>query len=177
MYLWLQSMKFKSLYCHSVTQSCPTLCNAMDCSMAGFSVLHDLREFTQTHVHCVGDAIQPPQLLLSPSPPVLNLSQHQGLFQWHGSSHQFIITRLRHIFINKIGTIIINTFLPIRNKFVCSCSVKKSVLWGLTNFWKTFSANCWLWKDFPCKKLSRRLEEVVVSWQRAGEYGGWSKTL
>ena len=54
----------------------------MDCSMPGFSVHHQLPEFTQTHVHWVGDAIQPSHSLSSPSPPAFNLSQHQGLFQW-----------------------------------------------------------------------------------------------
>ena len=54
----------------------------------GFPVHHQLSEFTQTHVHWVGDAIQPSHPLSSPSPPVLNLSQHQGLFQWVSSSHQ-----------------------------------------------------------------------------------------
>ena len=53
----------------------------MDCSMPGFSVYHQLLELTQTHVHRVGDAIQPSHPLLSPSPPAINLSQHQGLFQ------------------------------------------------------------------------------------------------
>ena len=50
----------------------------MDCSMLGFSVHHQLPELTQTHVHWVGDAIQPSHPLLSPSPPTFNLSQHQG---------------------------------------------------------------------------------------------------
>ena len=66
-------------------QSCPTLCNPMDCSTPGFPVLHQLPEFTLTHVHSVGDAIQPFHLLSSPSPPALNVSQHQGLFQWVSS--------------------------------------------------------------------------------------------
>ena len=65
----------------SVTQSCPTLCDSMDCSMPGIPVYHQLLEFTQTHVHCVGDAILPSHTLSSPSPPTFNLSQHQGLFQ------------------------------------------------------------------------------------------------
>ena len=60
--------------------SCVKLCDPMDCSTPGFSVLH-LPEFTQTHVHRVGDAIQPSHPLSSPSPPALNHSQHQGLFQ------------------------------------------------------------------------------------------------
>ena len=65
----------------SVAQSCPTLGDAMDCSTPGLPVHHQLPEVTQTHVHRVGDAIQPSHPLLSPSPPAFNLSQHQGLFQ------------------------------------------------------------------------------------------------
>ena len=77
-----------ALWCCSVTQSCPTFWGPMDCSTPGFPVLHYLPEFAQTHVHWVGDAIQPSHPLLSPSPPALNLSQHQGLFQWVSSAHQ-----------------------------------------------------------------------------------------
>ena len=68
--------------------SCPTLCDPIDCSTRGLPVHHQLPEFTQTHVHCVGDVIQPSHPLLSPSPPALNLSQNQGLFKWVSSSHQ-----------------------------------------------------------------------------------------
>ena len=60
----------------------------MDCSMPGFPVHHQLLEFTQTHVHWVSDAIQPSYPLSSSSPPIFNLSQHQGLFKWVGSSHK-----------------------------------------------------------------------------------------
>ena len=63
----------------SVTQSCPALCDAMDCSSPGFPVHRQLPELTQTHVHSVGDAIPPSHPLLSPFPPALNLSQPQGL--------------------------------------------------------------------------------------------------
>ena len=72
----------------SVTQLCPTLCDPMNCSMPVLPVHHQLPEFTQTHVHWVSDAIQSSYSLLSPSPPALNLSQHQGLFKWVSSSHQ-----------------------------------------------------------------------------------------
>jgi len=65
----------------SVTQLCPTLCDPMNCSMPGLPVCQQLPEPTQTHVHWVGDAIQPSHPVLSPSPPALNLSQHQGLFK------------------------------------------------------------------------------------------------
>ena len=68
-----------------VTQSGLTLCHPMNHSMPGLPVHHQLPESTQTHVHLVGDNIQP---LLSPSPPALDLSQHQGLFQCVSSSHE-----------------------------------------------------------------------------------------
>ena len=77
-----------SLQFSSVAQSYPTLCDPLDCSTSGFPLHHQLLELTQTHVHWVSDAIQPSHLLSSPSPPVFNLSQHQGLFQWVSSSHQ-----------------------------------------------------------------------------------------
>ena len=79
--LW-QDTKFSS-----VAQSCLTLCNPMDCSTPGLPVHHQLPEFTQTHVHWVGDAIQPSHPLSAPS-LAFNLSQHQGLFKWVSSSHQ-----------------------------------------------------------------------------------------
>ena len=69
----------------SVTQSCVTLCDPMDCSMTGFPVHHQLLELAQTHVHQVSDAIQPSHPLSSPSPPAFNLFQHQGIWktqQW-----------------------------------------------------------------------------------------------
>ena len=72
----------------SVTQSCPTLCNPMNCSTPGLPVHHQLPESTQTHVHWVGDAIQPSHPLSSPSPLTLNVEKHQGLFKWVSSSHQ-----------------------------------------------------------------------------------------
>ena len=72
----------------SVAQSCLTLSNPMDCGTPGFPVHHQLPELTQTHVHRVGDATQPSHPLSSPSPPPLNLSHHQGLFQWVSSSQQ-----------------------------------------------------------------------------------------
>ena len=64
----------------SVTQSCLTLCNPMNCSTPGLPIHHQLLESTQTHVHCVSDAIHSSHPLLSPSPPAFNLSQHQSLF-------------------------------------------------------------------------------------------------
>ena len=71
----------KFLQFSSVTHSCPTLCNPMDSSTPGFPVHHQLPELAQTHVHRVGDAIQPSHSLLYPSPPAFNLSHHRGLFK------------------------------------------------------------------------------------------------
>ena len=81
LYLLSYSVQFSS-----VAQSCLTLWDPMDHSMPGLPVHHQLPEFTQTHLHWVGDAIQPSHPL-SPSPPAFNLSQHQGLFKWVSSSH------------------------------------------------------------------------------------------
>ena len=84
------SLTFSSVKFSSVTQSCPTLCNPMNCSTPGLPVHHQLQEFTQTHVHQVSDAIQPSHPLSSPSPPAPNPSQHQSLFQWVNSSHEVV---------------------------------------------------------------------------------------
>ena len=81
-------LMFVSPSVSSFTQPCPTLCDPMDCSTPGLPVRHQLPELTQTHVHCVGDATQLSHPLLSPSPSALNLSQHQGLFQWVSSLYQ-----------------------------------------------------------------------------------------
>ena len=71
-----------------VAQLCPTLCDPLDCSMPGSHVHHQLPELTQTRVLWVSDAIQPSHPLSSPSPPALNLSQHQRHFKWISSLHQ-----------------------------------------------------------------------------------------
>ena len=70
----------------SVTQWCPTLCDPMNCSRLGLPVHHQFPEFTQSHIHRVGDAIQLSHPLSSPSAPAPNPSQHQSLFQWVNSS-------------------------------------------------------------------------------------------
>ena len=82
------SIVLSSVQFSSVVQSCPTLCNPMECNTPGLPVHHQLPEFTQTHVHWVSDAIQPFHPLSSPSPSTFNFSQHQGLFKWVSSSHQ-----------------------------------------------------------------------------------------
>ena len=73
---------------NSVIQWSPTLCDPMNCSTSGLPVHHQLLQSTQTHVHQVGDAIQPSHPLSSPSPPAPNPSQHQGLFQWVNCLHE-----------------------------------------------------------------------------------------
>ena len=82
-FVWFSSVQFSS-----VDQSCPTLCDPMNCSTPGLPAHHRFPEFTQTHIHRVGDAIQPSHPLLSPSPPAPNPSQGQSLFQWVNSSHE-----------------------------------------------------------------------------------------
>ena len=78
---WILSIfMLSSVHFSSVAKSCPTLCDPMDCSTPGFPVHHQLPELAQTHVHLIGDAIEPSHPLPSPSPPAFNLSQHQGLF-------------------------------------------------------------------------------------------------
>ena len=99
-YLSFRELKIAAMWCYlvrhyqgqaqlsSVTQSCLTFCHPMDCSMPGLPVHHQLPELTQTHVHWVCDTIQPSHPLSSPSLPVFDLSQHQGLFKQVSSSHQ-----------------------------------------------------------------------------------------
>ena len=84
----IYSIIFSSVQFSSVTQSCLTLCDPMNCSMPGLPVHYQLPEFTETHVHRVSDAIQPSHPLLSSSPPAPNSSQHQSLFQRVNSSHE-----------------------------------------------------------------------------------------
>ena len=85
---WQERTSTFSVQFSSVAQLCPALCNPMNHSMPGLPVHHQLLEFTQTHVHWAGDAIQPSHPLSSPSPPATNPSQHQGLFQWVDTSHE-----------------------------------------------------------------------------------------
>ena len=75
------TLSFETFQSSSVVQSCSILCIPMDSSMPGFPVHHQLPELMQTHVHRVGDAIQPSHPLSSSSPPALNISQRQDLFQ------------------------------------------------------------------------------------------------
>ena len=99
MYLYLQLS--------SVAQSSQTLCDLMNHSTPGLPVHYQLPEFTPTHVHRVGGAIQPSHTLSSPSPPTLNPSQHQGLFQWVNSSHEVA---------KVIGVSALASFLPMNTQ-------------------------------------------------------------
>ena len=90
----------------SVTQSCPALCDPMDCIKPGFPVHHQIPELAQTHVHPVSDAIQPSHPLLSPPLPAFNLSQHQGLSHWVNFSHQVakLLERQHSVLENQVTT-------------------------------------------------------------------------
>ena len=74
----------------SVTQSCLTLCDPMDCRTPGYPVQYQCLQLAHTHVHQIGDAIQPFHPLSSPYPPSFNLSQHQGLFECVSSLHPVV---------------------------------------------------------------------------------------
>ena len=88
MHLETTFLNFSNSEISSVAQSCPTLCNLMDCSTPALPVYHQLPDLTQSHVHQFDDAFQPIHPLSSSSPPTFNLSQYQGLLKWVSSSHQ-----------------------------------------------------------------------------------------
>ena len=93
-----------SLMCCSAAQSCLTLCDPVECGTPGLPVPHQLLKRAQTHVHRVGDAIQPSHPLSSPSPPAFNLSRHQGLFQGVRSLHRVAkVSELQHQSMNDQG--------------------------------------------------------------------------
>ena len=93
--------KFCCYHC-SLAESCRTLCNPMDCSTLVSSALHNVLEFVQIHIHWVSDANEPSHPLSPSSPAAFNLSQHQDLFQWVGSSNQVAkVLELQHYPSNK----------------------------------------------------------------------------
>ena len=118
---------------NSVAQSCPTLCDPMNCSMPGLPVHHQLPEFTQTHVHWVGDAIQPPHPLSSLSPPAPNPSQHQGLFQ-----SQLFTSGGQNIGVTAIASV-----LPMN-----------------TQDWSPLEWTCWI--SLQSKRLSRVFYNTII---------------
>ena len=109
------------------------LCSPVDCNMSGFRVHHQLLELAQTHVHRVGDAIQPSHPLSSPSPPTFNLSQHQGLFQWVNTLHQ----------VAKVDTKYMN------EKYLIS-SVIRAMREKKINLFQTPALRCWAQESLNC---------------------------
>ena len=136
----------------SIAKSCLTLCDSIDCSTPGLPVLHHLPEFAQTHVHWVGDVIQPSHPLSPPS-PALSLSQHQGLFQWVSSSHQVAkILELQHqpsvLPMNIQGwfPLGLTSLISLTSKGpsrVFSTTIQKHQLFG-TSLWSNSHIHTWL---------------------------------
>ena len=153
------------LYFSSVAQLCPGFCIPMDCSTPGFPVLHQLPELAQTHVHRVGDAIQPSHPLSSPSPPIFsfNLSHYQGLFRWVSSSHQVAkVLKLQH---QSFQWIFRTDFYFIKHAInricvVCVLSLF-SLVWLFVTLWTvTLQAHLSMgfsrqeyWSGLPCSSL------------------------
>ena len=117
-----------------------TLCECMVCNTPGFPVLHHLPGFSQTHACWVDDAIQPSCLLLLPFPPALNLSQHQGLFQWVGSLNQMakvLELHLQHQSFQRILRISTSHYTPLMCAFTIITSLHSSpLLWKGHLFWE-----------------------------------------
>ena len=134
------------------------LCDPMDCSTLGFPVLHHLPEFAQTLIHWVSDAIQPSHPVSPPSPPAFSLSQHQGLFQWVGSSHKVakvLELQLQHrsfpwIFVLISFKIDWFDFLAVQGTLKCLLqyhSSKASILHTQPSLWSAYYVPAY-WKHF-----------------------------
>ena len=158
----------------------------MDCSKPGFPVLHHFPEFAQTHVLWVGDAIQPSHRLLSPSPPALNLFQHQGLFQLVISSYQVAKVLEHQLHSVLVLPMNIQGWFPLRltpltslrskglSRFFSNTTVQSinylalSFLCGPTltsirDYWKNHSLDC---MDLCCKVMSvffNMLSRLVIA--------------
>ena len=145
----------------------------MNRSTPGLPVHHQLLEFTQTHVHWVGDAIQPSYPLSSPSPPALNLSQHQGLFRWVTSSHQvakvlvtrvalFLISLSPHIYlVTEVGVWISFLDYLIATTVNNHRTVYKKRLWGSwSNFF--YFTN----KRTKSRKFERLAQSHGATWRQ-----------
>ena len=109
-----------------ITKLCLTLCDRMDCSTPGFPVFHYLPEFEQTHVHWVSDDILPSRPPSPPSPLALNLSQHQSLFQWVGSSHQ--VAKVLKLQLQHVGQFFKNKEWFYRNSLEINSSTRQPFL-------------------------------------------------
>ena len=159
--LWPTSVQFSSVQFNSVTQSCLTPCDPMNCSTPGLPVHHQLPEFTQTHVHWV-NAIQPSHPRLSPSPPAPNPSQHQSLFQWVNCSHE-VAKVLDSILNNREFT------LP-RKIHLVKAMVFPVVMYGCES-WTTKKAECWRIDAFNLwcwRRLLRVPYMQSISWEMLG---------
>ena len=128
-----------SVQFNSVAQSCSTLCDPVNRSTPGLPVHDQHLEFTQTHVHGVGDAIQPSHPLSPPSPPALKLSQHQGLFKWVSSLHQVVFSN---------------------ESVLCIVSASTSVLPMGTQEWPPLGWTGWIF--LQSKALSRVFSNTTV---------------
>ena len=139
-----------SCCCCLLTQSCPTLFDPMDCSMPGFPVLHHVLQLAQTHVHWVGDALQPPNPLSSPSPPTFNLSQHQSfLMSWlfasggqssgASTSASVLLINIQDWFPLRLSGVIFLQSKGLSRVFSQHHSSKASILWWSAFFMVQFS--------------------------------------
>ena len=148
--MWGSYFLHASVQLSSVTQPCLTLCDPMDCSMPGFFVHHQIPELTQTHVHRIGDAIQPPHPLSSHSPPAFNLSQHHGLFQWVSSLHQVAKVLELHSAWASVLPVNIQGWFPLGLTGLISLQSKGlSRVFSSTTIWKHqfFSAQPSVWPN------------------------------
>ena len=153
LFKWVSSSH--SVQFSSLSQSCPTLCDPMNCSIPGLPVHHQLTEFTQTHIHRAGDAIQPSHPLSSPSPPSPNPSKHQSLFQWVNSSHEVakvlefqlqhhsfqrtLMTDRSPFYFFSLKKIILSLFQQINNKnawIIVSLSLRLNIKTWLSSFFR-----------------------------------------
>ena len=130
---------FSSFSC-SVAQSCPALCNPVDCSMPGFPILHYLPECAQTHVYWVSDAIQSSHPL-SASSPALNLARHQGIFL-SGATQNCSICNLRHrpylLLLRSIGLAGWNEGTCPSSPYPGSSELFQTFIFHKSTFWRTF---------------------------------------
>ena len=148
--------------------SCVRLCDPMHCSTPGFPVHHQHLELTQTHVHQVGDTIQPSHPLSSPFPPAFNLSQHQGLFKWVSSLHQVakvLEFQLQHqsfqwIFRTDLGT---HSHVWHRNGYYFHTDGMKLKLRDMNEMWVTE----------PCKSDSKAPALNHLTYKPWAIYDSW----
>ena len=183
-FVWFGGHLSCSFQFSSVAQSCPTLCDPLNCSTPGLPVHHHLPESTQNHVHCVSDAIQPSHPVSFPSPPALNLSQHQSLFKWFSSPHQVAKVLEFHLQHQSLQ------WTP-RTNLLCDglvgspCSPRDSqessptlqfksinssvpsflysaILISIHDYWKTHSLTRWTFVDKVMPLLSNMLSKLVL---------------